>query len=701
MSLLKTLTLATSLLNLYVERAPDLCCGWSETTDTSLTTNHRVQFQIHVKEKNRNLVQDLALHVSDPASSSYGEYLTTETIDALTAPAESDLATITAWLGDTADVTVTRGRTFHVDMDLANAEILLSTTFRKLVNEDTDQATVLSNDYSIPQAVRDATDTIMGLHGLPLPPRTRPTAPPAQPAKVTPAVIISQYDVNGVTAKSGSGNKQAVAEFQGQTMSSTDLKQFFKQYVPNAPPGSDTVSKFVGDGTGDKVGTTEASLDIQYIMGVAPGIPTEFWLYNPMDFCADLKNWTTTLLADDTPPLVTSVSYGIQGNLTQIGCKQRDIETVDADFAKLAAKGLTIIFASGDSGSGYNPHKIPNCAQFRDDTELEGTVLKTTKLCVQSFFLFIFFREHRRRRPSSLSLLSLSLSLSLSFSLLLSFSPLHPLISLFLFFPRLPSHRYNILDCCISAARTYSAWTWDGPSAPSPGTHTCTVYSNVTGHKSASGKISSVAVAPAGPVTLWPSWPASSPWVTSVGATRFVGQTAGNEEMATDQFGSGGGFSSTFNQSPNAMWQSKDVANYLNVVPKGAPFPPSKSFNALGRATPDVSALGEGFQVLQNGRVMAVGGTSASAPTFAAIVSLLNEHQLQQGKKPLGFLNPFIYANQDAFTDVTKGTNAIGRGTGPIKCVTKWTVLFFFCRFKEHLINHLTMFTLTSGCAKD
>ena len=622
MSLLKTLTLAPSLLNLYVERAPDLCCGWSETTDTSLTTDHRVQFQIHVKEKNRNLVQDLALRVSDPASSSYGEYLTTETIDALTAPADKDLAIITAWLGAAAaDVTVTRGRTFHVDMDLANAETLLSSKFRQVHNEDTDQATVLSNDYSIPQAVRDATDTIMGLHGLPLPPRTRPmaAAPPAQPAKVTPAVIISQYNVNGVTAKSGSGNKQAVAEFQGQTMSSTDLKQFFEQYVTNAPPGSDTVSKFVGD-AGDKVGTTEASLDIQYIMGVAPGIPTEFWLYNPMDFCADLKNWTTTLLADDTPPLVTSVSYGIQANLTQIGCKPSDIQTVDADFAKLAAKGLTIIFASGDSGSGYNPHKIPNCAQFRDGTELEGTVLKTTKM-------------------------------------------------------------YNILDCCISAARTYSAWTWDGPSAPSPGTHTCTVYSNVTGHKSVSGKISSVAVAPAGPVTLWPSWPASSPWVTSVGATRFVGQTAGNEEMATDQFGSGGGFSSTFNQSPNAKWQSKDVANYLNVVPKGAPFPPSKSFNVLGRATPDVSALGEGFQVLQNGKVLAVGGTSASAPTFAAIVSLLNEHQLQQGKKPLGFLNPFIYANQDAFTDITKGTNAIGRGTGPIKCVTNWTVLFFFFLF--------------------
>ena len=31
----------------------------------------------------------------------------------------------------------------------------------------------------------------------------------------------------------------------------------------------------------------------------------------------------------------------------------------------------------------------------------------------------------------------------------------------------------------------------------------------------------------------------------------------------------------------------------------------------------------------------------------------------------MGFLNPFLYKNADAFTDIIKGTNAIGRGTGP------------------------------------
>ena len=42
----------------------------------------------------------------------------------------------------------------------------------------------------------------------------------------------------------------------------------------------------MGDAGGNgQSGQVEASLDIQYIMGLAPGIKTEFWFYKSMDFC--------------------------------------------------------------------------------------------------------------------------------------------------------------------------------------------------------------------------------------------------------------------------------------------------------------------------------------------------------------------------------------------------------------------------------
>jgi len=46
---------------------------------------------------------------------------------------------------------------------------------------------------------------------------------------------------------------------------------------------------------------------------------------------------------------------------------------------------------------------------------------------------------------------------------------------------------------------------------------------------------------------------------------------------------------------------------------------------------------------------------------FAAIISLLNSELISRGKKPLGFLNPWLYSRKVAptFNDIT-----VGRSTG-------------------------------------
>merc|ERR1712039_1125779 len=119
--------------------------------------------------------------------------------------------------------------------------------------------------------------------------------------------------------------------------------------------------------------------------------------------------------------------------------------------------------------------------------------------------------------------------------------------------------------------------------------------------------------------------------------------------------------------------QVESVKHYLETA---ADLPPKGSYPPGGRATPDLSALGEGYQVIANGQLEAVGGTSASTPAFAALVSLLNEARLEAGKKPMGYINPFLYQNPDAFTDVTVGTNAIDSKGKPLRygfpCAKVW-----------------------------
>ena len=54
---------------------------------------------------------------------------------------------------------------------------------------------------------------------------------------------------------------------------------------------------------------------------------------------------------------------------------------------------------------------------------------------------------------------------------------------------------------------------------------------------------------------------------------------------------------------------------------------------------------------------MGAEGTSAATPIFASVISLINDELIAAGKSPLGFLNPFVYANPSIFTDITNGTN--------------------------------------------
>eukprot|EP01064_Diplonema_japonicum_P018638 TRINITY_DN27339_c0_g1_i1.p1 TRINITY_DN27339_c0_g1~~TRINITY_DN27339_c0_g1_i1.p1 ORF type:complete len:551 (+),score=48.04 TRINITY_DN27339_c0_g1_i1:57-1709(+) len=156
---------------------------------------------------------------------------------------------------------------------------------------------------------------------------------------------------------------------------------------------------------------------------------------------------------------------------------------------------------------------------------------------------------------------------------------------------------------------------------------------------------------------LTPSFPASSPYVTSVGSTFFTVGVQGEEE-ATIEFGSGGGFSWDF---PMASWQEPLVKEYMKTVLKpggGATWAPN------GRGTPDISLLGESFTVLDGGNWYAEYGTSCSAPSFAGMVTQLNEVCLKKSGKSLGFLNSLLYQNPSAFTDITLGSNAIGYNTG-------------------------------------
>ncbi|XP_052437358.1 tripeptidyl-peptidase 1-like [Carassius gibelio] len=149
--------------------------------------------------------------------------------------------------------------------------------------------------------------------------------------------------------------------------------------------------------------------------------------------------------------------------------------------------------------------------------------------------------------------------------------------------------------------------------------------------------------------TFRPSFPASSPYVTTVGGTSFKSPLKFNYEV-TDSI-SGGGFSNVF-AMPD--YQVGAVQAYLKSV---QPLPPQTYFNITGRAYPDLAALSDNYWVVTNLKpVAAVSGTSASTPVVGGILSLINDQRFLKGLPSLGFINPRLYKLQGkGLYDVTQG----------------------------------------------
>ncbi|KAJ3984233.1 tripeptidyl peptidase A [Lentinula detonsa] len=155
-----------------------------------------------------------------------------------------------------------------------------------------------------------------------------------------------------------------------------------------------------------------------------------------------------------------------------------------------------------------------------------------------------------------------------------------------------------------------------------------------------------------------PVFPSSCPYVTSVGGTRGVPEEA--------VFFSGGGFIMQFTRP---WYQSHAVDGFLKKLGEDTY---NGLFNRFGRAYPDVSAQGLNFRVFIHGNPYLISGTSASSPTFAGIVALLNDARLRAGLPTLGFLNPLLYKRgMEALNDITIGNNP-GCGTSGFNATEGW-----------------------------
>lgn len=355
----------------------------------------RLLFALRHDAAGTEALADVALAVSDPARpETYGKHLSGAAANALVAP--TGAARVTAMLrdavadavADAADATpgnvrlLPSGDWVEVVCTVAHAERLLQTRFGSyastLRSGETVRLTRLAPgmSYSLPADLAAEVSFVAPTLRFPAPETLASTRGPSAATRlkaaragvqqplpsvapepfvgngsifVTPGYLRELYRVGNDTAKAGSTNTQCVASFIQQFWSSNDLQEFEGLFAPWNRAANVTISKQIGKNNPKNPGA-EANLDVQYLTGVAALVDT--WVWYTADPNTPFLTWLVNVsnAADDDVPRLFSVSYGEYENGDTTDYMQR----VSTELSKLAARGVTVLVASGDNGAGGN-----------------------------------------------------------------------------------------------------------------------------------------------------------------------------------------------------------------------------------------------------------------------------------------------------------------------------------------------------------
>ncbi|KAG2138054.1 peptidase S8/S53 domain-containing protein [Suillus bovinus] len=530
--------------------------------------HHLLELKIALSQPKFPELEQHLWEISDPSHARYGAYLSKQETQALMAPHPETLDVVSEWLAlhGLAEEELVRSSALDwvtIRVPVGLAEEMLDTTYHVYKHAETGESIIRTTSYSLPEILHDHVDLIQPttmfarfkafrstLHwtdqaqpAAPCPPGTMITGPAGNPvdascnSTITLSCLRQIYNAENYQTTAANGNKLGLTGYLNESVNNEDLQQFYQAQNPSAYCSNYTLVSIHGGVNNQSHPGPEANLDSQFGFGLVWPTPGTFYttggeppyipdLVYPDDQNEPYTYWLDYLLSQDDIPQTISTSYGDDEQTVPYNYAIR----VCAGMASLGARGVSLLFSSGDDGVG------------------------------------------------------------------------------------------------------------DGN--PDPASQQC---------KSNDGR---------NVTTFLPIFPASCPYVTAVGGTVNIPETAVNF--------SGGGFSNYF---PRPAYQDAAVSTYLETLAHGT-F--GGLYDPTGRAYPDVAAQGLHFSVIYKGKKNLISGTSCSSPTFAAFVSMLNDARINAGKTSLGFLNPFLYSTgYVALNDITKGSNP-GCGTLGFNATLGW-----------------------------
>lgn len=315
--------------------------------------DHTLELTFAVKQTHTAQLEATLLEVSDPDSASYGQWLSNEDVHALVAPEPASREAVRSFLaahGAEAHDATPNGDFVTASVTVAQAERMLGATYQAWRHGPSGHVVHRTDRYHLPAHVAAAVDFVSPTVQLPTiaAPRVAERGAAGPSRGNTPDSLRTLYGVGSDKGGASPKTKQAVTAFLGQLYNASDLTSFYQKYWPS---GDASKIGMVGDAP-PGLGGVESMLDIEYVTGMGGDVPTEFWGFT--GHAPDNKEnepflkWLQVVDSkpDSSVPQLFSTSYGEDEDSVTPAYAGR----VVAEFQKIGARGISLLFASGDSG---------------------------------------------------------------------------------------------------------------------------------------------------------------------------------------------------------------------------------------------------------------------------------------------------------------------------------------------------------------
>ncbi|KIY52320.1 tripeptidyl peptidase A [Fistulina hepatica ATCC 64428] len=348
----------------------------------------KIKLRIGLPQPNFHVLEQKLHKSSNPHHERYGQYLSKEEVESIVAPRPESINAVERWLAsfEIASLMHSPAKDWVTALvPIRLAEQMLNTKYHVWKHDVTGEYTVRTTEYSLPEHLHEHVDVVQPttMFSQPKPANSTVLWYPEEDTSadilgelilgngdrvdgicnhiITLTCLRQLYNATGYHPSNEVGNAIGVTGYLKQYADYDDLQIFYADQNPRAVGSSfNFVSINGGENDQDiwKAGV-EADLDVQYAFGLTNPINATFYStggaspylreqLRPDNDNEPYTEWLSYVLAHPSPPLVISTSYGDDEQTVPEPYANR----ICKDFAQLGARGVSVIFSSGDLGVG-------------------------------------------------------------------------------------------------------------------------------------------------------------------------------------------------------------------------------------------------------------------------------------------------------------------------------------------------------------